>query len=125
MKTIENMAHTLSPVQVEACWEFVPSSEILMALGRAGNSIEAAKNVTADDCRRLVEVITKQFCDDQKECLKQLKQAFFLGTDVLRSCIKFRVGNYAEYDFIKRYVPEHMLQQLVWEAITRRMQEEV
>ncbi len=112
-----NLAPTFTPEQCEAFWTFVRSSSLISELYAVSAVDDIYSAVTPDDVRDLTRVILKQFEADSHECFAQLREALLSRTHTVQALIKFRVGNYAEYAFAKKYLPEHTLQRLVCQAI--------
>jgi hypothetical protein len=119
---IKDMASTLTEAQVEAFWPLVSSSSILSELYAVSAVTGIYDTVTPDDVRELTRTILAQFGDDSQQCLSQLREAMTSRTHTVQALIKFRVGNYAEFNFIKRHLPKHTLQKLAWNAIAKQLQ---
>ena len=112
-----NIAPTLTEEQCEAFWTFVRSSSLISELYAVSAVDDIYSAVTPDDVRDLTRVILKQFEDDSQECFTQLREALLSRAHTVQSLIKFRVGNFAEFEFAKKYLPEHTLQRLVCQAL--------
>lgn len=119
--TIKNMASTLTEEQCQAFWPLVNSRNIISELYAVSKVTDIYENVTPDDLRELGRVIIGQFEDDSCEAVAQMREAFTSRTHTVQSLIRFRVGNFAEFDFIKKYLPKHTLQKLAWGAISAQI----
>ena len=118
-----NIAPTLTPEQCETFWSLVNSSSLISELYAVSAVDDIYSAVTPDDVRDLTRIIIGKFEDDSAECFAQLREALLSRTHTVQALIKFRVGNYAEYAFAKKYLPEHTLQRLVCQAIYARTQQ--
>jgi hypothetical protein len=119
--TIKDMAATLTQEQVEAFWPLVSSKAIVSELYAVNAITGIYDDVTPDDVRDLTRVLIKQFEDDTCECVSQLREALMSRTQTVQFLIRFRVGNYAEFSFIKKYLPKQTLQKLAWNAVTNQI----
>lgn len=119
--TIKDMSSTLTPEQVEAFWPLVSSRNIISELYAVGAVTGIYDDVTPDDIRDLSRAILKQFEDDAYEAVAQLKEAFTSRTHTVQALIRFRVGKYAEFDFVKRHLPVHTMQKLAWGVISSQL----
>lgn len=119
--TVKDMSSTLTVEQVEAFWPLVSSRAIISELYALGAVTGIYDEVTPDDVRDLSRAILKQFEDDATECVSQLREALLSRTHTVQSLIKFRVGKYAEFNFIKDHLPVHILQKLAWGVISSQL----
>lgn len=116
-----NLAPTLTEAQCEAFWPLVSSSSLISELYAISAVDDIYSTVSPDDVRDLTRVILKQFEDDSQECFSQLREALLSRAHTVQSLVRFRVGKYAEFDFAKKYLPEHTLQRLVCQAIANQI----
>lgn len=115
---IKDVSSTLTEEQIEAFWPRVESSSIISELYAVSAVDNIYGRVTPDEIRDLTRIILDQYEDDTCECCEKLREALLSRTHTVQALIKFRVGNYAEFDFVKSLLPKHTLQRLVWNAIT-------
>lgn len=120
--TIKDMSATLTPEQVEAFWPLVSSRSIVSELYANSAIHNIWDDVTPDDIRDLAKAIIKEFDDDDGESVSRLGEAMTSRTHTVQALIRFRVGRYAEFAFIKRHLPMHKMQQLAWGVISSQLQ---
>lgn len=119
--SIKDMASSLTDAQVEAFWPLVSSRAIISELYAMSAIDGIYRDVTPDDVRDLTRIILDQFEDDVAECSAQLREALMSRAHTVQALIRFRVGNYAEFKFLKGLLPKHTLQKLAWTAIANQI----
>lgn len=114
---LSNIASTLTEEQCEAFWPMVSSSAQIRELYAVNAYTAIYDAVTPDDVRDLIHTILNKFADDNQRCAARVLKAIMSRTHTVQALIEYRVGNYAEFDFIKHHLPMHTLQKMVCQAI--------
>lgn len=114
---LDKIASTLTEEQCEAFWSMVSSSAQIRELYAADAYGAIYDAVTPDDVRALIRAILDKFADDDQRCVARVHMAIMSRAHMVQALIEYRVGNYAEFEFVKRHLPMSTLQKLVCQAI--------